>query len=164
MPDEGEDRGCTDHAPENKAPGYFGAGLRATASRADRSRRSLRAGHGVDAYLWVESLYTGQGPWFLLGLHEGRIKERGHYAGLVALARVVKHVLVPAIAMGLVGVDPFAEKVADDLDLSGTARARKRPRTSRPISASGGVPNSPHGSVRSLGDSAQDGARVRRFH
>ena len=121
---EHEDRECTDHAPENPVPGHFGAGLRATAS--DRSRRSLRAGHGVDAYLWVESLYTCQGPWVLLGLHEGRIEERGHYAGPVALARVVKHVLVPAIAMGLVGVDLFAEKVADDLDLSGTARTRKR--------------------------------------
>jgi hypothetical protein len=80
------------------------------------------AGHGVESYLWVESLYTGQGPWFLLGLHEGRSEEHVHYAGPVALARVVKHVRVPALAMGLVGVDLFAEKVVDYLDLSGSAR------------------------------------------
>ena len=58
-------------------------------------------------YLWVQSRYTGKGHLFLFGLHEGGSEECVHYAGPVALARVVKHVLGRAV--GLVGVDLLAE-------------------------------------------------------
>ena len=127
MPDEREDRECTDHAPETQVPGY----LRVTASRADCRRRSLRAKLGINAYLSVqESVVASQGASVHSGLDErcGFVEERAHCTGPVALARVVKDVLVRAMRM--VGVDRFAEKVLDDLDLlAGQARpASVRPR------------------------------------
>ncbi len=70
----------------------------------------------------MESLYTGHGPWFLLGRHDGGLEERVHYTDPVALARVVKHVLELSFVIAFVGVDLLAEKVLDYLDLSAAAR------------------------------------------